>query len=192
MNQNNFAVADGAPYPPVPTCTPNARDAQRIRNALGCAKSELSAITTYEYQHWTLAAHYPELAETLSRIAAVEMHHLDLLGRLVVNLGGEPRFCCDMQGRRTYWSGGAVNYTVDVRAALRNNIADEKAAVDFYQQTAAEIGNPEIAALLNRLILDEALHIRIFTRCLQQMQSPQPPAGRNQQAGNSHGAARRE
>ena len=166
---SQIPVTDPAPYPPIKVCGPNICAAQKISRGIGCAKSELSAITTYEYQQWVLASCQPELAQTISRIAKVEMHHLDILGRLVVALGGDPRYCCDQHGCCLCWNSGMLNYTRDVRSLLMNNIADEKKAAEFYKETACEVADPLASAILNRLALDELVHVAIFTRFLKEL-----------------------
>lgn len=161
-----FPVADSAPYPPLKVTGPNIQAACRLAQALAGAKSEMTAIMSYEYQHWILTACRPDLAETVFRIAKVEMHHLDMLGQLVVLLGGEPRFGCDQRGCCAWWNGGMISYTRDVRQILLNNIADEQKAAEFYRTAACDIPDPCVAAVLNRIARDEALHVDIFTRFL--------------------------
>lgn len=162
-------VTDPAPYPPIQVCGPNIRYAQKISKGLGCAKSELSAFTTYEYQHWILTACQPGLADTISRIARVEMHHLDILGKLVADLGGDPKYVCDQNGCCVCWNSGMLCYSQDLRTILSNNIADEKKAAEFYKETARDIADPLISNILSRLELDEMLHACIFTRYLQEL-----------------------
>ncbi|MBS1328178.1 MAG: rubrerythrin family protein, partial [Oscillospiraceae bacterium] len=105
-----FPVADSAPYPPLKVTGPNIQAACRLSQALAGAKSEMTAIMSYEYQHWILASCRPELAVTVFRIAKVEMHHLDMLGQLIVLLGADPRFGCDQRGSCAWWSGSMVCY----------------------------------------------------------------------------------
>lgn len=49
---------------------------------------KLDAITMYGYQQ--LEIEYPELAESLLEISMVEMHHLNILGTLIKQLGKNP------------------------------------------------------------------------------------------------------
>jgi hypothetical protein len=162
-------VSDPAPYPPIQVCGPNIGAARRIGQALACSKSELSAITAYQYQTWILAARQPDLAACIARIARVEMHHLDILGRLVAALGGDPKYCCDQHGCCVCWNSGMIRYNQDLRAILTGNIADEKGAAEFYRETARTLSDPMASTILNRLALDEMLHVRIFTDFLHQL-----------------------
>ena len=164
-----FLVADPAPYPPLRVSGPNLRAAMKLSQGLACPKSELSAVAAYEYQHWTLAKREPELADTVRRVGQVEMHHLDILGRLIVLLGGDPRFACEQRGGRIFWNGGMISCCQEVRHVLLGNIADEQKAAEFYRTAAAEMTDPGVAAVLRRLALDEALHVEIFTRFLKTM-----------------------
>lgn len=166
----SFPVADAAPYPPLQVTGPNLRTAMKLSQAIGCQKSELSAVATYEYQHWTMSASYPTFGDTVRRIAQVEMHHLDILGKLIVRLGGNPRFACDQRGGCAFWNGGMISYCQDLRHALLANIADEKKAAEFYSATADEISDVCVSAVLRRLALDEKLHVEIFTRMLHELE----------------------
>ena len=165
-----FPVADSAPYPPLKVTGPNIQAACRLSQALAGAKSEMTAIMSYEYQHWILASCRPELAVTVFRIAKVEMHHLDMLGQLIVLLGADPRFGCDQRGSCAWWSGSMVCYSHDVRQILLNHITDEKKAAEFYRTAACDIPDPCVAAVLNRIARDEVLHAEIFTRFLKDCQ----------------------
>lgn len=75
-----FPVADSAPYPPLKVTGAQYPGGVPPLPRWPGAKSEMTAIMSYEYQHWILASCRPELAVTVFRIAKVEMHHLDMLG----------------------------------------------------------------------------------------------------------------
>lgn len=167
-------VAASAPYPPVEVSGPNLCYARKISQALGCAKSELSAITAYQYQAWVLDADCPELARIIVRIARVEMHHLDILGRLVTALGGDPRYACEQHGRRVCWNSGMLSYSRDLRILLADNIADERKAAAFYEECAGEITDPLVSVQLSRLAQDELLHAEIFAGALQKLDGGKP------------------
>ena len=68
------AVTDPHPYPPVKAARRNPRYAEMILPALRAQSSELTAVTTYIYQNWIFFKKYSSLADTLMKIAKVEMH----------------------------------------------------------------------------------------------------------------------
>ena len=65
--------------------------------------------------------------------------------------------------QRVYWTPGYNQYPREIKALLTNAITGEKAAIRKYQCQADSIEDPHIAAILKRIILDEELHVEIFT-----------------------------
>ena len=157
------------PYPPLEVEGPNPQYARLLGIDMAGGRGEMTSITQYLYHSWTLPD-FDNAAPTLRQIAQVEMHHLDMLGQLIVLLGADPRFSCDQRGSCAWWSGSMVCYSHDVRQILLNNITDEKKAAEFYRTAACDIPDPCVAAVLNRIARDEVLHAEIFTRFLKDCQ----------------------
>lgn len=165
-NQKQILVANSAPYPPIMAFQPNKEYAEMILPAIRQDNSEVTAIMTYIYQHWVLSENYSGLSDTISRIAKVEMHHLDMLGKLIRILGGNPKFQKD---KCNFWNAMVVNYTQDIRDVLIDNIRAEEAAAAFYRKQASLIRDRYVCAVLNRIALDEMLHIQIFRSYLEKL-----------------------
>lgn len=164
MDETNLIpVACDEVYPAIAVSEPNLQYARMLLPSLAYAKSETSAILTYMYQHWTLSCDFPRIGNTIFRIGKVEMHHMNMLGELITLLGLRPAFCFD---RRSCWNGNMIDYTTNIAFALRNNITDEEAAVQFYRNTAQKIKDPKICGILERIAMDEALHVEIFKSML--------------------------
>lgn len=157
--------ADG-PYPPVEVEGPNLQYARMLAIDFASGKSEMTSVTQYVYQSWVLAPQFAEVAETMHCIAMVEMHHLDILGNLITLLGGNPQYYAAPARRPMVWNGNMVNYSQTVAMAMRQNMALEKAAIDTYRRQAAVIQDAHIVAILNRIIQDEDVHMRIFRKYL--------------------------
>ncbi len=96
-------------------------------------------------------------------IAKTEMHHHHLLGEAIYRLGGYP-----IMGARTYWNGNMVNYTLDPRKFLQQNIAAEESAIMNYERTILNLDDECIKMMLERIILDEEIHIKIFKELLKE------------------------
>lgn len=90
---HQIPVAAPEPYPPPRVEGPNPVYARLLIEDISSAKGELTTICQYLYQSWIPEEGCEELAETLLRIAETEMRHLHLLGELIVQLGGDPKFC---------------------------------------------------------------------------------------------------
>lgn len=142
------------PYPEI-ECAENLSDGKLLMPSYGGAAGELTAITTYCFQRYVTRDR--EIADALAGIAKAEMHHHELLGNAIVKLGGYP-----VMGSRTYWSGSFVNYTLDPKKFLRENITAEETAILNYERTVLALRTESVKMLLERIILDEELHIKIF------------------------------
>lgn len=152
--------ASDLPYPEI-TTRHNPQDAKLLMGVYCGSQGELSAITTYAYQAY-ITQKYPELAKVLSGIAATEMHHHKLLGCTIYALGGYP-----VMGARTYWNGSFARYTINPQRYLKENIIAEQNAITNYEHTILNLSTDDVKLLLERIILDEELHVRIFKELLQ-------------------------
>ena len=147
------------PYPPLEVSAPNPKWLPPLRDLYAGHRSELGAITQYCYQSFVLSSGHKETAKLLREIAIVEMHHLEMLGKLICLCGGTPDFA---GGRRQWWNGSFLSYRKDLCGALLVSLADEVAAVDAYRRAAGLIRDPKICAVLERIAMDEALHVQLL------------------------------
>lgn len=174
LRPNDIRVTANAPYPPVEVSAPNTLYAKLLTAPLASAGSEMTAVSTYLYQHWYLHTHCRDLSDLFRRISQVEMHHLETLGLLIAKLGGNPELrrcrhpnCCDpVSCSCAYWSGSMIDYKTDVKEILKSNIQAEKSAVREYKELVSKIRDPQITAVLKRIIMDEELHMSIFESLL--------------------------
>lgn len=151
------------PYPPVEVSCPNSAWVPILRDLYAGQRSELGAITQYCYQSFVLGLRDEEISHMLRGIAIVEMHHLEMLGKLILLCGGVPEFA---DGRRQWWSGAFPNYCRDCKGALEASLRDEMDAVKAYQAAACSIRDPKIQAVLHRIAKDEEFHIRLLQEAL--------------------------
>ncbi len=149
------------PYPEVCVAAPNINYAKLLSSAYAGDGGELSAVLQYTYGHLvTENAEPSQLSAVLSCVSATEMRHLEILGELIVKLGGDPKFC-DMQ-RRSCFDAGKVNYQSTPDKILRAAISGEKAAIAMYRELIRRIDDGCIREILRRIILDEEHHIKLF------------------------------
>lgn len=170
-------VSDPSPYPPVRVQGANPACARAMLESLGGADSEMSTIAQYFYSATVLSASHPLAAEYFHHIAVVEMHHLSILAQLALLSGGDPRLWSYSNGRPLYWSPASLTYAQEPAALLNRAAAGEAKTIAAYRCLAKELPDPEIKAVLERLILDEEKHAAIFRRLLQERRpgpSPRP------------------
>ena len=159
------------PYPEVKVKQKNSFYADLLLNDYAGITSELSAITTYSYQNFSIFKNYKEIANNLIKIAIVEMHHLELLGKTIYLLGKNPSFI--YKERNTYpykyWNSSFVPSNTNIFNILQNNILSEKQAICNYEYHISLIKDIYIKELLERIIADEKVHIKCFQIMLKEV-----------------------
>ena len=151
--------ASDLPYPKIEV-EQNVAESKLLMPVYAGSASELTAVLTYSFQKY-VSPKYPEIAAALEGIAITEMRHHELLGETIYALGGYP-----VMGARTYWNGSFVNYTLDPRKYLRQNVVAEETAILNYERTILNLTTDSVKMLLERIILDEEVHIKIFKELL--------------------------
>lgn len=162
MNFEDLSVAADLPYPQPLILYPNPLEAKKLMNDYGGRDSETTAIMQYMYQHYMLKKDYPAYADKLEEIAIAEMHHHDLLGTSIAQLGGFPV----IGGRNTFWNGSFVNYVTDIKKMLEADIQGEELAIANYKKTILTLQSEELKAMIERIILDEKQHIVVLKAML--------------------------
>lgn len=126
-------------------------------------ESELTAIQQYTYQHFFMEGKYEDVAKALHEISIVEMKHFEILGKLIFKLGVDPKLRTEKDGKDIYWNGKYPQYSKSIKSILLDNIESEEAAIRNYKESIRKIDEPQIDAIIKRIILDEKLHLEIFT-----------------------------
>lgn len=149
------------PYPPVQAGKKNPSYARAMLDNLGGSNSEMSAVSLYFYDSLVTAAQ-EEISLVFHKINVVEMHHMEIFGTLASQLGADPRLWTFRGTKPTYWTPGYHRYPQKLEMLLRYAIEGEEAAVLKYQKQAKMILDGNIVENLNRIILDEQIHIQIL------------------------------
>lgn len=163
--ETSYAVKE--PYPSPRVSCANEAYARVLMESYAGAASELSAATTYIYQSFLLGERYAEVGKAMKGGAIVEMHHLDMLGTCIESLGGDPVYGSYQRRRFVYWDSRFVNYASTLNRMLLDNIRAEQTAIAGYRRAMEQIDDEGICAMLERIILDEELHIRLFKKLLE-------------------------
>lgn len=147
------------PYPCVTVTECDFKYANMISDAYAGRGSETTAIAQYR-AHALYLQCCPEILAAYRGIWEVEMIHQDLLGCLLIQLCAFPKLFSGIT--RRFWSGNAPVYECSLLPILLADIEGEREAIAHYQRLIACIKNESIQALLERIILDEQLHIEIL------------------------------
>ncbi len=164
QNFTSFSAPD--PWPPVRVERPNPLYAAEMLSNLGACDSKMSAAALYFYNSTVLSDAEPAFSGIFHRISIVEMHHLEIFARLAHLLGADPRLWSFSSSSPCWWSPACNRYPTRLPALLQNSLACEQNAVLKYRRQAARICDAYLADLLNRIVLDEQLHMEIFRQML--------------------------
>ena len=152
------------PYPSAQITAKNKPVADLLLSAFADGSSaELTAITQYLYHALTIKE--KDVSNLIWCISLAEMHHFELVGEMIVSLGGDPRY---WQPNRYYWSGGFVQYGDKLCEKLDYDILAEQEGIAAYQTLIRVIrgqGGPgvsEVTAVIERIIEDERHHLDLF------------------------------
>ena len=159
-------VTANLPYPPIMVERPNLYTAKLLSVDLGADKSELTSVMQYVYHSWQLDEGQTEMAKTLLSIAKVEMHHMEILGRLIILLGGNPTYSAVTGPRRVAWNANMVTYSRMIARMMQDDILLEQAAIRTYRRQLSLIDDRCVTDLLERIIMDEEIHLRIYKQFL--------------------------
>ena len=151
------------PYPPIRVKKKNPRYAQILARSFAGQYSELTAVSNYIYQSIITSDEFRSAADTFECIAICEMRHFDMLGKLILLLGDEPRLRVRIPGNRSrYWSGSYTDYETEIVKMIRNDIRGEEDAIKDYRSAVNKIDDDWIVDVLERIILDEKHHINML------------------------------
>ena len=152
------------PYPPIPNLYGNKRYVNLIYENFAGKDGELTAITQYIYEHIDFKGK-EKISKILLNIAIEEMHHINILGEILVKLGAKPFF---VNANQKEWSANNVKYQInDLSEAMKINISSEELAIAGYRRLMQYTNNVYLRKVYERIILDEKNHLEIFKKILE-------------------------
>ncbi|MFV0395477.1 MAG: ferritin-like domain-containing protein [Coprobacillaceae bacterium] len=158
-----------APYPKIEEIVPNPIYGKMILDNVGGMHSEMSAISLYLYNQVIIGDMYDQVRTAFLQISMAEMRHLNIFCELSFKLGMDPRLWSGTDEYNEYWSPSYNNYPNQLDSLLENAIISEKRAIEKYTYQISVINDPKIISILERIILDEELHLQIFQSLYQQL-----------------------
>ena len=153
-------------YPTIENVKEDKKTAYALSGVYSGTHGELSAILQYFYHF----LHFKRLndnnsAQIIMSIALAEMHHLEILGLLIMRLGLDPVFCSANTFCAEYYSAKNIRYSKTPKKMLLDDITAESIAITEYEKLIKDIENEEVGAVLTRIILDEQLHMQALKEC---------------------------
>ena len=102
-------------------------------------------------------------------IAVAEMKHIDILGTAMLKLGVSPKFV-QCPNTKEYYNTSAVSQSTTPQKMLMDDIQGEMNAIADYQKMLFVLKNEQVEAIIQRIILDEQLHLETLKKMLEQTQ----------------------
>ncbi|WP_297427561.1 ferritin-like domain-containing protein [Clostridium sp.] len=158
---NKYAV--NLPYPEPKVEMQSTEYANILLKDYAGRVSEFSAISLYVYQQFISEEEYSDYAKLVGGISITEMKHLQLLGATIKLEGIKPIYIDNAYPQGKIWTPMYINYTTNIKAMLKEDIKSEQIAIENYRYHITLIKDKYIIELLERIILDEELHIKLFT-----------------------------
>jgi bacterioferritin len=150
------------PYPEAKVEQKNIYYANLLLQDYAGAVSEFTAVSLYIYQHFVSDDKYKSYAKIIGQISIVEMKHLELIAKTIKLLGVKPVFVNSVCPCGRMWTSDYVNYDTCIRGMILEDIKAETKAIENYEKHLCLINDKYIKELIERIILDEKLHLKIF------------------------------
>lgn len=173
MQENNFsngniAYSAQSAYPEIIVSEINLTYAHILSQNLFAQKGEMTAVNQYIYQSWHIFEENCgiSLSDFFQNLAKVEMRHMNFLGQMICCLGLNP--CCyAMIGAHPKpWNGTYLSYGINLKELVQHNLASEKLTIQNYRKAITQIDDRKINAVLERICLDEEIHVELFEQLL--------------------------
>lgn len=151
------------PYPEIKVEKKDVSLAKDLLNLYAGEISEDTAVHNYIFQ-MLIMQEDKDIKNILKGIAITEMHHVEILGLLIKELGLTPLFVGVVNNHTKWFSGEYITYEREWKKMLLDNIRLEEISIRNYEEIIAKTKDENIIHILKRIILDERLHIEIFTK----------------------------
>lgn len=154
------------PYPSTDNLTTDIRSGQIISFAYASLNSELTAILQYSFHEIFMQNFNPTDADILMSIAVAEMRHLHILGDAMKKLGVTPRYV-QYPNSKLYYETSTVSQSTTPIKMIMDDIRGEMNAIAEYKKMLFVLKNDDVAAIIQRIIMDEELHLEALKQMLE-------------------------
>ena len=134
-------------------------------------KSEFTSLTQYMYQHYIVWSNpkLNNLSEILEIIAIQEMKHHEIVAKILVKCGIDPKNCVYIDGNSNlcdYWKASSVSYEKTLLRMFESNILLEQRAIEDYKEVLNKTDNANLKQIIVRILEDEYVHLEYFNNVL--------------------------
>lgn len=160
------------PYPSLDDIKPDLQAARIIAPAYASIyTSETTSFFQYMYHYICFdELKMEKYAYTVENIAIAEMIHIEILGKMLFKLGVDPIYSATPP-LRNYYNTSMVSYSKHPQKMLMDDIDAELRTIREYQGMVKRLKNEQVSAVIQRIILDEMLHLEEFKTLLAKLNS---------------------
>lgn len=120
---------------------------------------ELEGISDYIYYSLLSENNYPGLYQLFENHALDEMRHFDMLGSVILDLGGNPVINANIRTKPVYIN----NDNEDMESALtmiERSLKGEYDGIEGYKRLIEMAPNDAVRGILGKILIDEERHVR--------------------------------
>ena len=148
------------PYPTIDDVVKDYKTAKIISEGYARSHSELSSSLQYLY----FSFNFYRLKDTKSynlieSIRLAEQKHLQMLGKLLIQLGIDPIFTELPPFKCDYFTTANLTYSKTATKMIKDAILLEMTQIAEYKAMLMQIENESVKKVLERIVLDEELHL---------------------------------
>ncbi len=154
------------PYPSVDTLVKDVRSGNIISSAYATLRGEITATLQYTYHHFYMEQTSEDYAKVLMQIAVAEMKHIDILGTAMLKLGVSPKYV-QCPNTHAFYNTSVVSQATVPQKMIMDDIQGEMNAIADYQKMLFVLKNEQVEAIIQRIILDEQLHLETLKKMLE-------------------------
>lgn len=160
------------PYPEITVTSLPFEVISKIKRLYVDRRSEMTSVMQYSYQHFILnsAEGLENVSAAMEEIAVTEMRHYEILAKILVNCGVDPRNCIYIDNNIDicdYWKASYVNYTRDFIDIFEKNVILEQSGVNCYLELISMYDDNNLKEIVERIIEDEKSHLAYFKAVLE-------------------------
>lgn len=159
-------------YPTTEGICPDAYSLAVISPSYASPTGELNAVLQYFYHYFNFDKQgYKDYALTLQRIAIAEMHHLKILGTIILELGAQPVYCQNPPTAFNFYSAKYVTYSRNLINMIEDDVLGERRAIAQYTKIICRLKDEQLKKIISRIREDEQLHLEELNRILKELKS---------------------
>lgn len=153
------------PYPSTDDLEADVRSGQILSFAYATPRGAVNAVLQYCYHATHMRKHSADDADILKSIAQAEAMHAQIIGAAMEKLGVNPLYIQYPNSKR-YYTAAMVSQSTKPQKMLMDDIVAEMNSITEFRKMLFVLKNEQVEALVERLIMDEQLHIETLKNML--------------------------